>query len=258
MADASTDAVTTITLLDRVTITGPTGEVGEDLLRGPQPRLVFSHLVLQRRAPLPTERLAGVLWGEDPPASWKPALRGLIARVRTFVQVAAPTATLTTGPNGYRLILPEPVEVDVEVALRAARLAEQALGEQRLEDAVADAARAEGLARGSFLPRAEGTWVEHIDGELHDARLRALHVLGEVHLLRGEPRRAARSAAEAIEAAPLHEASHRLAMRALAAAGETAEAAQAFDRCRRLLRDLLGVSPSRQTSELLTTILRDD
>lgn len=249
--------VTEVTLLDHISVAGAAGEVTGDDLPGLQARLTLAHLVLHRRAPVPVDRLASAIWGEEPPATWRPALRTLVARVRAFVRTADPSAAIDAGPNGYHLHLAEPVRVDVEMARAAARHAEEAIGAQELATAVAEAAAAEELARGSFLATVRLPWVTSVNDELHDVRLRALHVLGEAHLLRGEPTRAARAAQEAIEAAPFHEASHRLAMRALAAAGETAEAAQVFDRCRRLLGDELGVTPSKQTTELLASILRD-
>lgn len=251
-------AATTVTLIDRISIVGCGGTATEEALAGPQARLAFAQLVLQRRAPVSFERLAAAVWDDEPPATWRPALRTLVARVRAFVAAAAPAASLVAGPSGYHLQLPGPVTVDVEVARAAALAAEQALAAERLDEAVTQAARAEQLARGSFLAHTQLNWVVQIDDELANLQLRALHVLGESHLRRDDPERAARAAREAIGLAPLHEAGHRLAMRALAAAGETGQAAQAYDRCRRLLGDELGVTPSKQTTELLARILRGE
>jgi DNA-binding SARP family transcriptional activator len=39
-------------------------------------------------------------------------------------------------------------------------------------------------------------------------------------------------------------------------AGETGEAARAYDRCKRMLVDELGIGPARQTTALLEQILR--
>lgn len=256
--EAGGGAVTRVTLVDHITLAGCGGTATEEALAGPQARLAFAHLVLHRRAPVPVERLAAAVWEDEPPETWRPALRSIVARVRRFVGSATPTATIESGPNGYQLRLPEPITVDVEVARAEALAGEQALAADRLEEAVKHAAQAEQLARGSFLAKASHSWVVQVDDELANLQLRALHVLGETHLRHGDPERAARAAREAIALAPLHEASHRLVMRALAAAGETGEAAQAFDRCRRLLGDELGVSPSKRTTELLAAILREE
>jgi DNA-binding SARP family transcriptional activator len=52
------------------------------------------------------------------------------------------------------------------------------------------------------------------------------------------------TAPELVQLAPYRETGHALRMRALAAAGNTAEALLAFDSLCHLLRDDLGVSPS--------------
>lgn len=250
-------ATTRVTLLDEIAVASPSGSVTADHLPGVQPQTTFAYLVLHRDAPVPVERLGEAVWGSERPATWQPALRALVAKARAFAGTAHPDASLTSGPSGYVLHLPPPVEVDIEIARQSARYAEQALRAAAVEDAVTQAARAADLARRVFLPRSRGSWAGYVAEELDGIRLRSLHVLGEVHLLRGEPERAVRAAREAIDVTPLHEASHRLMMRALVAAGEAARAAQAFDHCRRLLREELGIDPSQQTTELFTSILRD-
>lgn len=247
-------AGTSITLLSDVTVVGASGAM--HALPGSQPRVTLAYLVLHRDTPVPMEHLADVLWDGEPPSTWRPALRTLVTKVRRSVCSAEPSATLDAEPGGYRLRLVEPVEVDIEVARLSSREAEQALLADHYGDAVRHAVRAHRLAGLPFLPRARGQWVRSIDDELHDMRLRALHVLGETHLRRGEPARAARSAIEAVDLVPLHEASHRLAMRAYAASGETALAAQAFENCRRQLAEVLGVHPSPQTTDLHVSILQ--
>lgn len=248
---------TTVRLFGGVQVAGPAGVVETDGFPGTQARVVLAFLVLERAVPVPIERLADVVWSPQPPLTWRPALRTVITRVRRSVATADPDALLVAGPAGYRLHLTEPVQVDVEVARLAARHAEQALASGDIEVAVARAAEAEHLIRAPFLPRAEGPWVDGIRDDLRNVHVRVLHVLGECHLLRGEPGRAARAATEAIALGPIGEASHRLSMRALAAAGEKGRAAEAFERCRRVLADELGVDPSPQTRELLVAILRE-
>lgn len=247
-----------IRLLGPVMITGPAGVVDEKGdLSGAQPRTTLAYLVLHRTVHVPIERLAEVVWSPVPPPTWRPALRTLVARVRKAVTTADPEASLVADPAGYRLHLSEPARVDVEVTRFAMRRAEEALGDGDVEEAVTHAAEAERTVRDPFLARAGGPWVDGVRHDLRDVRIRALHVLGECHLARGDPARASRAAREAIESGPIHEASHRLAMRALAAAGEKGRAAEAYEHCRRTLAERLGVDPSPQTRELLTSILRD-
>ena len=56
---------------------------------------------------------------------------------------------------------------------------------------------------------------------------------------------------------PEREGWHRALMRTYAAAGERALALRQFHACRTLLRERLGVAPSRETRELHTRILRE-
>lgn len=248
---------TSIRLLGAVQVAGPAGVVEADAFPGAQVRVALAHLVLQRAVPVPIERLADIVWSPHAPPTWRPALRTIITRVRRAVAIADPASSLVAEPAGYRLRLTDPVQVDVEVARLAARDAEQALAGGDVEVAVIRAASAELLVRAPFLPQAHGPWVDGVHNDLRDVHVRVLHVLGECHLKRGDPARAARAATEAIALGPIREASHRLSMRALAAAGEKGRAAEAFERCRRVLADELGVDPSPQTRELLVTILRE-
>ena len=50
-----------------------------------------------------------------------------------------------------------------------------------------------------------------------------------------------------VELAPLSEAAHRLAMRAIAKTGDRTGALQQYQTCERLLRDELGVAPDAET-----------
>jgi DNA-binding SARP family transcriptional activator len=56
--------------------------------------------------------------------------------------------------------------------------------------------------------------------------------------------------------APLRETGHLLLMRALAAAGNVAEALAAYERLRVVLREELGVDPCRAVQDAHTDLLR--
>ena len=247
----------TVQLLDRVLVEGPSGVTEDDALAGPQAGVTLALLTLERGRPVPADRLADALWDTEPPATWRPALRSIVARVREAVRSTVPGGAVDAAAAGYVLELPGRVSVDLERAREAAKRAERTLDRREPTAAIRHATTAVELGGRSFLPRAGSGWARRMRDEMRIVQLRGLHVIGEVHLLRAEPERAARTADEAIRLAPLNETSHRLAMRSLAAAGERAEAAAAYDRCRRLLSDQLGVVPSRRTSDLFTAILRD-
>jgi DNA-binding SARP family transcriptional activator len=61
---------------------------------------------------------------------------------------------------------------------------------------------------------------------------------------------------EVLSLDPFRESGYRLLMRAHCQAGNLAEALRAFERCRVLLADQLGTSPSTFTQDLYLEILR--
>jgi SARP family transcriptional regulator, regulator of embCAB operon len=63
-------------------------------------------------------------------------------------------------------------------------------------------------------------------------------------------------AKEAVAIEPFRETSYQLLMRAHAAVGNRAEALRVYERCRSLLSEELGVSPSPQTEAVYLEILR--
>ena len=64
-------------------------------------------------------------------------------------------------------------------------------------------------------------------------------------------------ATEVIELEPFRETAYQRLMRLHAQMGNRAEALRVFGRCRELLREELGASPSPETEALFLQILRD-
>jgi class 3 adenylate cyclase len=82
--------------------------------------------------------------------------------------------------------------------------------------------------------------------------------MAEAHRLAGERSRAVLAAREAVKLDELREASYRLLMETLAAAGERAEALRVWERCRVMLAEELGVDPSPETESVYLSLLRDE
>ena len=87
-------------------------------------------------------------------------------------------------------------------------------------------------------------------------QLRALQCLVTVSAHNNETLLAIQHASEMVQLEPFRETAYQLLMRMHAAAGDRAEALRVFARCRELLRDELGVSPSPQTEAVYLDILR--
>ncbi|HTJ75476.1 MAG TPA: tetratricopeptide repeat protein [Acidimicrobiales bacterium] len=206
-------------------------------------RVAFAYLVLERRRPVPRDELADVLWGEELPPTWTSALRGALSRVRRALGDAG---VLRSEARCYQLRLPSDVEVDVEEVAAVV-----AAGTGPL-------ARVADLASRRFLPGAGGAWVEGRQRELDTLRVRALELLAEACSATGDHRAAVAAAGEAVALAPLQESAHRRLMAAHEAGGDRAAALRAYEACRRVLAEELGVGPSPATDALYVRLLRDE
>lgn len=249
--------MTQVSLVGRIAVRAGGATLDERALPGRQPRLAFAMLVLERAHAVAREDLAENLWLVRRPETWETAIRGVISRVRGFVVASGLGGrdVLHTQLGSYRLELPEPVEVDVELAAAALRRAEQALEAGDPGRAADEAGRARGVLVRPFLPGIEGPWVDDRRRELQLTALRGLELLADARLALGQHGYAARAAEDAIALDALRESAHRSLVRALVASGNGAAALRAYERCRRLLADELGVDPSPETQLLQRELL---
>src|SRR5215207_3447293 len=215
-------------------------------LPGRQASLVFAYLVAERDRPVPSEELADALWGGRLPPTWRPALRGVVSKVRDFLdQLGLPaTGTLTSVAGCYRLTLPADTAVDVELAAGEADLARSALEAGDLARALAAAGRARAIAGRPLLPGHEGPWVEDRRAALRQVLIDGLEIQADVHLAAGSGEAAVGPARDLVALEPFRDSAHERLLRARAAAGDRGEALRVYDRYRRALAEELGVGPS--------------
>jgi DNA-binding SARP family transcriptional activator len=208
---------------------------------GRQGRVLFGHLTLHRPRRIGRDALIDVLWGEQPPAAPATALNALVSKVRAVVG-----PDVLRGRGELSVVLPEPASVDVEAATTALHGAESALARGDWRRAWTLALTAQFVAHRPFMPEA-GAWAEPWRRRLADMGARALECYAAACLELSGPELpgAERAARELLEVAPLRETGHLLLMRALAARGNVAEALEAYERLRTLLRCELGVDPSQ-------------
>ncbi len=231
------------------------GERLDGGLPGRQGRLLFAYLVLNRDRGSPRHELIDVLWPEGPPAAADSALSALLSKLRRALGEG-----VLVGRGELRLLLTEPVRVDIKEAAAAIADSEAALE-------AGDPARAAEWARAAlatdlqtFLPDAEGGWAAEQRRELESMRLRALENLAEAGLRQGgrELGSAEQAARAAIAAAPFRESAHRLLMEVHEAAGNPAEALRAFEELRLLLREELGTTPGPAAMAVFERVLRGE
>jgi DNA-binding SARP family transcriptional activator len=229
-------------------------------LPGRQGRVVLAYLVAERDRPVPSEELAEAVWGPAPPPTWQPALRGVVSKVRDFLEaLELPAGDMLTSVSGcYQLVLPDDATVDVELAAGDADAAARAFADGDLERALEAAGAARALAGRPLLPGQEGGWVERLRTVWQQVLVRALQVMVDASLARGRGEAAVQPATELVRLEPFRESAHLRLLRARAAAGDRGEALRVYDRCRRLLAEELGVDPSPELEAAYLELLRDD
>ncbi len=248
----------------RVTVAGRVGvEAGGNAVAltglGRLGRLTLAYLVCERHRPVSRDELADALWGEDLPRSWEQMLRALSAKMRVMLRDAGldPAQALVTAFGAYQLHLPADAVVDVEdaAANRDAALAAMAAGDAGRSVELAGAAAA--VAARQFAPGATGTWVERRQAELRELNLSALEIVARGAAALGRTADAVAAAEEAIALEPFRESAYLALIGAHAKAGNRGEALRAYERCRRVLAEELGVNPSPSTEVAYLELLQD-
>jgi predicted ATPase/DNA-binding SARP family transcriptional activator/Tfp pilus assembly protein PilF len=222
-------------------------------------RLALAYLASERRRPVPRDELADALWGDQLPRSWETSLRVVVSRLRTWLGTAGldSASVLTSAFGCYQLHLPEATQVDVEQAAADLDAARAALAGGDAPAALAAALAAKEVAEGAFLPGGSEPWVERRQAELRRLRVEALEVLADAALATGEYAASLPAADEAAALEPLRESAYVRVMRAHAAAGNRGAALRAYERCRTVLLEELGVSPSPATEAAYLALLQE-
>jgi len=197
-------------------------------------RALLAALVHARGRAVPVSELAALVWGDEPPATARNALKSHVSRLRR----ALGDDVVVWQPPGYALTMP-PERFDVHRFERDVRSA-GSVGE-------IDAALA--LWRGR--PYGEFAEHEHLAGEV--ARLAELHAQGrlrraDLELAAGEHEESAGAYKELVVEDPLREAAWIGLLRALHAAGRQAEATAEARRYREHTAQV-GLDPSSQFVE---------
>ena len=160
---------------------------------------------------------------------------------------------VSEGPT-YRLVLGELSGWDADEFLRAAAAGLSAPADR----APARLREAEALYAGQLLPEwAFAPWTQPLRTELEEAHRAVLFAVAERMAEAGRASEANSRDRLLLALEPEREGWHRALMRTYAAAGERALALRQFHACRTLLRERLGVAPSRETRDLHTRILRE-
>lgn len=103
-----------------MTVRCAAAEVSGQALGGRRGRVALVALALSG-GHVPADRLAATIWGDDLPATWQTALRGVVRGLRSACAPAGGGGQrlIATTPSGYRLA--DGVTVDVSSAARNVR-----------------------------------------------------------------------------------------------------------------------------------------
>ncbi|MCO5996374.1 AfsR/SARP family transcriptional regulator [Actinoallomurus rhizosphaericola] len=223
----------------------------------PKQRAVLTALVLRANRVVPTDELAALVWGDDPPASARLTLQGYVLRVRRAL-ASVPGLAIRTEPAGY-LLRVDPDRIDahrftrlLDDAARAAAGGDTAAEAELLREALAlwrgepladvgsDALRREEAGR---LAELRASAIERrVDADLRLGR--HLELIGELTAL--------------VAAHPYREEFRAQLMLALYRAGRRADALEAYRNTRAVLSRELGIEPGPRLQRLEQAVLTAD
>jgi DNA-binding SARP family transcriptional activator len=221
---------------------------------GVKPRHILALLAL--RGALHKGELAELLWEAGPPTNHVATLESYVSvlRRRLDPEAAARDSVICTRNGGYALDT-ERVRVDVD---RFDELVAAAAGRTPAR-AVPPLTAAVRLAGGPLLEdEARPAWAAEARERYRVRLVEALLSAAECALTAGEPRTALELSARAVASEPFAERGWYVSMAAHRAVGDRVSALRAYDQCRRLLADGLGVQPSPAIRGLFLDLLREE
>lgn len=198
-------------------------------------------LLALRARPVGRLHVVATLWPDFPTERSLAGLRTALWRVnQSSQQVIVATPSL--------LRLDDNIEVDVHNLIALAQRLTQAA---RMSEVIElDSVNVANLV-GELLPDWCDDWLQDEREGLRQTRLHALEGLARQLSASGRHADAIQAALAAIRLEPLRESAHRTLIEMHLAEGNRSEAWRQFQRCRRLLREELGVEPSDSMRLLL-------
>jgi DNA-binding SARP family transcriptional activator len=199
--------------------------------------------VALHRQPLIRVHIAGVLWANSPEGRAAGSLRSALWRLRR------PGYRIVDATPSHLRLCPT-VEVDLRVALERARSILRG-GTQSSEPEQIDE-----LLQSELLPGWYDDGVLFERERFRELALRALESQAERRLVNGQLAEALESALAVVHSEPLRESAHRLVIRSHLEAGNPADALRQAELCRRVLRERVGLEPTRMLTDLVSGIAR--
>ncbi|ACZ89600.1 BTAD domain-containing putative transcriptional regulator [Streptosporangium roseum] len=220
-------------------------------------RALLADLLVHQGRPVPADRLADDLWGEDLPGNPANTLQTKVSQLRRALEQAEPggRGLVAYLPAGYLLR----IEADAVDARRFADLVVRAResGDPRARAALLSDALA--LWRGpAFADFGDEGFTRAAITRLEEQRLTVLEEQAEVRLELGEHGLLADELGDLVARHPLRERLRAAHVRALYRAGRRKEALDSYGELREQLAEELGLDPGPELTALHQAILEQD
>jgi WD40 repeat protein/DNA-binding SARP family transcriptional activator len=227
-------------------------------LGGERQRALLALFLVHANELVRTEQLVDQLLGEELSEQALNTTRVAVSRLRRLLEDGDADGVLLTQAGGY-VLRAEPEQLD---ATRFERLLSEGRGLRAAGDAASAAARLrEAMALWRGPPLADLALLEFAQPEirrLEELRLLAVMERIDADLVLGADAELIGELEALVAANPLLERLRAQLMLALYRAGRQAEALEVYRQTSRLLRDELGLEPSRGLQELERRVLRQD
>lgn len=241
----------TVQLFGSFQVGGGGWSLGPRDFGGVKPKQILEVLLLADGHPVAKDRLADLLWGEDLPQHVSATIETYVSVLRRRLGHDRSSELLVTGAGAYRVNKSAAV-VDLDrfdALVSRATEADAPRRRELLEDAL-------GLVRGEVLEdEPYAPWADYTRRDYRQRITRARIDAAQAALADHDPRRAVAHAAQALEIDPLEEAAHRVSIVARYAAGSRHEALEAYQHCRTVLDEHLGLDPDKHTEAVQAAIL---
>lgn len=220
-------------------------------------------LVTERGHVVPVDRLVDWLWPDLSISSATNSLRVAVSRLRRLLEPerargTAPHYVFTSG-QAYGFQATPDVWIDVDAFLSAVGKGQEAEWRTAWGRAVVAYQAAEELYRGDYLEEnLYDDWAMATREHLRVIRLDMLSRLAHCHAQQGHYRRALEACQRVLAVDPLRESVYRQVMLYHSRLGQRDQALRAYERCRTVLVEELGVDPLPETQQVYTQILRDE
>src|SRR5215470_5727705 len=225
-------------------------------------RTLLAILLVDAGHVVPVDRLIDLLWRDGPPAAAVASLQAYVSQLRRVLEPArprrAPATVLVTQEPGYVLRVSDQ-QVD---ALRFRAMARQARGDLAAGQAAAAAALLDdalALWRGEPLAEfAAEPWAVPVVTRLTETYDLAAEDRVEAWLTLGRHAEAATELEAMVAARPLRERRWEQLILATYRCGRQADALRAYQRCRTVLAEELGLEPGPELRRLEAAVLAQD